>query len=149
MTTDTPVSADEAKEALSTIENVQSASRRRAAPPRLFGAAIATLVATGFALYAQESPGDFPGLFIVLGTVLLVAHFRDKTGVNARAFPDSSLGRWSLLGVVVVLCVLFFGGIYVRRAYDVAWIPVVTGLIAGGLIYWLAASEQRGTEGHE
>ena len=43
----------------------------------------------------------------------------------------------------IFLLVLFFGGIYVRRAYDVAWVPMVTGLVAGVTIFLLSASERR------
>ena len=144
MTPDSPVPADEAKEALSTIDAVQSASRKRSATPLWYGIGIALIMMIGFSLYSQEDPGDLPGLFIVLGTALLVGYFNDKTGVNAKAIPDSAIGILAFIGVVAFLLVLFFGGIYVRRAFDLPWVPVVTGLIAGATILWLCANERRG-----
>lgn len=144
MTPDSPIPADEAKEALDTIDAVQSASKKRAATPLWYGIGIALIMTIGFSLYSQEDPGDFPGLFIVLGTALLVGYFNGKTGVNAKALPATAIGVLAFVSVVAFLLVLFFGGIYVRRAFDLPWVPVVTGLIAGATILWLCASERRG-----
>ncbi|MGI9201948.1 MAG: hypothetical protein ACR2QL_12870 [Woeseiaceae bacterium] len=144
MTPDSPIPADEAKEALNTIDALQSASKKRAATPLWYGIGIALIITIGFSLYAQEDPGDFPGLFIVLGTALLVGYFNDKTGANARALPNTAFGALAFVAVVTFLLVLFFGGIYLRRAFDLPWVPVVTGLIAGATILWLCATERRG-----
>lgn len=141
MSTESRVSAEEAKESLKNIDAAQAASRKRSAAPRWYGISIALLVAVGFSLYAQKDPGDLPGLFLILGTALIVAYFRDKTGVNAKALPDSAPGVWALIAVVGFLLVLFFGGIYLRRSLDMAWIPVVTGLLAGITLYWLSTRE--------
>ncbi|MFT5895906.1 MAG: hypothetical protein ACI8VW_002781, partial [bacterium] len=48
-----------------------------------------------------------------------------------------------LIGVSAFLIALFFGGIYFRRAYDLSWIPMATGLIAGKIIFLLSESERR------
>ena len=144
MTPNSPIPAEEARDALDTIDAVQSASKKRAATPLWYGIGIALITTIGFSLYAQEDPGDFPGLFIILGTVLLVGYFNDKTGVNAKASPNSAIGVLVFVGIVTFLLVLFFGGIYVRRAFDLPWGPVVTGITAGATILWLCASERRG-----
>lgn len=60
-----------------------------------------------------------------------------------RAIPDTKPAMWGLLGVSIFLVVLFFGGIYFRRVYDLAWIPVVTGLIAGTTLFLLSENESR------
>lgn len=138
MTESKPIGADEAQESLKVIEKMRDASLKRAAPPRWYSLGIASIVAIGFALYAQQDPGDFPGLFIALGVALFVAYSRNKMGAIGKAIPDSRTGIWALLGVSVFLLVLFFGGIYLRRAFDLAWIPIVTGLIAGATIYFIA-----------
>lgn len=138
MTESKPIGADEAQESLKVIEKMRDASLKRAAPPRWYSLGIASIVAIGFALYAQQDPGDFPGLFIALGVALFVAYSRNKMGAIGKAIPDSRTGIWALLGVSIFLLVLFFGGIYLRRAFDLAWIPIVTGLIAGATIYFIA-----------
>ena len=133
-----PIGAEEAQESLETIQKMRDASLKRATPPRWYSFGIALIVAVGFALYAQKDPGDFPGIFIALAVAVFVAASRDKLGALGKAIPDTRTGVWALLGVSVFLLVLFFGGIYLRRAFDLAWIPVVTGLVAGATIYIIA-----------
>jgi hypothetical protein len=143
LTDDNSVKPNEAQDALNTIDRMSAAGRQRAIPPRWYGIGIALIVAVGFALYAQQDPGDFPGIFIALGVALFAAASRDKIGAMGRAVPDTKPAMWGLFGVSVFLMALFFGGIYFRRAYDLAWIPVVTGLIAGMTIFLLSESERR------
>jgi hypothetical protein len=138
VTDDNPIRADEARESLETIEKMRSASHRRAAPPRAYSLGIALIVTIGFALYAQNDPGDFPGIFIALGVALFAASSRNKMGAMSKAVPDTRTGVWALIGVSAFLFALFFGGIYLRRAFDLAWLPIVTGLIAGATIYFIA-----------
>jgi hypothetical protein len=137
------IRANEAQDALHTIEDMHAAGRKRATPPRWYGIGISLIVAVGFALYAQKDPGSIPGLVIALGTALFVASSRDKTGALGKAIPDTRSGIWALVAVTAFLLTLFFGGIYVRRAFDLAWVPIVTGLIAGVTIFFLSVSERR------
>ena len=137
------IRADEAQDALHTIEDMHTAGRKRAAPPHWYGIGISLIVATGFALYAQKDPGSIPGLVIALGTALLVVSSRDKAGAIGKTIPDTRSGIWALVAVAAFLLTLFFGGIYVRRAFDLAWVPIATGLIAGITIFLLSVSERR------
>jgi di/tricarboxylate transporter len=82
-------------------------------------------------------------LFIVLGLALFIAAGREKIGASGKELPDTKTGIWALLGIGVFLLALFFGGIIVRRAYDIAWVPLVTGFIAGAAIFLLSESERR------
>jgi hypothetical protein len=137
------IRSEEARDALDTIQEMNAAGRKRGVAPRWYGIGIALIVTIGFALYAQQDPGNFPGLFIALGVVLFGAASRDKIGAMSRAVPDTRPAIWGLIGVSVFLGALFFGGIYFRRVYDLAWIPVVTGLIAGMTLFLLSESERR------
>ena len=143
MTENKSIRPDEAQDALNSIERMNAAGRKRGTAPRWYGIGIALIVTVGFALYAQQDPGNFPGLFIALGVALFVTSSRDKIGAMGRAIPDSRSAMWGLIGVSAFLIVLFFGGIYFRRAYDLSWIPVATGLIAGTIIFFLSESERR------
>ena len=143
MTDKSSIRANEAQDALDAVNNMHNAGLRRAVPPRWYGIGVSLTVAVGFALYAQKDPGNIPALLIVIGVVLLVAASRDRTGVVGKAIPDKRAGMWALVAVIAVLLVLFFGGIYVRRAYDIAWVPLVTGSIAGITIFLLSESERR------
>jgi len=134
---------DEAQVALDAIEEKQRAAFRHAVPPRWYGAGLALIVGIGFALYAMEEPGNTPGLFIVLGLALFIGASREKLGVFGKELPDTKTGMWALAGVCVFLLALFFGGIMARRAYDIAWVPLVTGFVAGTTIFLLSESARR------
>jgi hypothetical protein len=137
------IKADAAQDALDTIERMKTAGQRRGVAPRWYGVGISIIVFLGFALYAQQDPGNFPGILIALGVGLFASYSRDKIGAMGRALPDTRPAMWGLLGVVIFLLILFFGGIYFRRLYDLAWIPLVTGLIAGTTIFLLSENERR------
>ena len=137
------IKPDDAQDALNTVEKMSTAGRKRGVPPRWYGLGIAAIVTVGFALYAQQDPGNFPGLFIALGVALFTAFSRDKIGAMSRSVAETRAAIWGLIGLCVFLGVLFLGGIYFRRLYDLAWIPVVTGLIAGTTIFLLSESERR------
>lgn len=137
------IKSDEAQDALDSVEKMTRSGFRRAIPPRWFGIGISLIVAIGFALYALEDPGSFPGLFIALGIALFVGFSRERIGVFGKELPDTKAGVWAMVGICAFLIALFFGGIIVRRAYDIAWVPLVTGLIAGITIFLLSESERR------
>jgi hypothetical protein len=144
MTDQNQLGSDEAKNALDSVEKMQTAGFRRAVPPQWYGVGISLIVAVGFALYAQNDPGSFPGVFIAVGIALFVGISREKSGgAIGKELPDTRAGKWVLAGVCVFLIALFFGGIFIRRSYDLFWVPLVTGLIAGITIYLLSYSERR------
>ncbi len=144
MTDKKQVGSDEAKEALDSVDRMQSAGFRRALPPRWYGLGISLIVAVGFALYAQNDPGSFPGIFIAVGIALFVGISREKSGgAIGKELPATHTGRWALAGVCIFLIALFFGGIFIRRSYDLFWVPLVTGSIAGITIYLLSCGERR------
>jgi len=140
---DKNIKSDEAQDALDSIEKMKNSGFRRAAPPRWYAVGMSVIVAIGFALYALESPGNTPALFVVLGIALFVGFSREKLGAFGKELPDTKVGVWALAGICAFLFALFFGGIFIRRAYDISWVPLVTGLIAGITIYLLSESERR------
>lgn len=143
MTTNDPIQADEAQAALDSVEKMGEAGLRRAVPPRLFDIGMPIIVAVGFGLYAQEDPGGRPGLVILLGTALFMASSREKTGVLSKAGPATKRGTAAFAVLIAFVLTLFFGGITIRRTYDLAWVPVVTGLVAGLTLFLLNQSERR------
>lgn len=141
--TDQKLKPGEAEVALDSVDKMQRAGFGHASPPRWFGIGIALIVATGFALYALEDPGNSPALFMTLGMVLFIGASRQKMAVLGKNLPDTRTGMWALAGVSAFLLALFFGGIVIRRAFDIAWVPLLTGAIAGTTIYLLSESERR------
>ncbi|NIA26833.1 MAG: hypothetical protein GWP02_02175 [Desulfobulbaceae bacterium] len=132
----------EAKEALASIETMESAGYRRAVPRRWFGAGVAFLVAGLFALYALEDPYPYI-VFPIIGLGVLIAAARDKAGAYGRDFPGTKANRRAFVLVVVAMIVMFFGTVFVRRAYDLYWVPIIVGLLVGLVVFWLSESERR------
>ncbi|HFE63290.1 MAG TPA: hypothetical protein ENK14_02600, partial [Caldithrix sp.] len=65
------LSPEEAKEALESVVNMESAGWRRAVPDRWFGAVVAVLIASLFALYALEDPYPYI-VFPILGLAIFI-----------------------------------------------------------------------------
>ena len=141
--TDQDLKPDEAQAALDAIAEKQRAGFRHAAMPRWYSAGLAVIVAVGFSLYALEQPGNMPALFIVLGLALFIGASRNRIAVSGKELPDTGIGVLALVAVGALLLALFFGGIMARRAYDIAWLPVLTGCIAGATIFLLGESDRR------
>jgi purine-cytosine permease-like protein len=45
--------------------------------------------------------------------------------------------------IIIVLLVVFFGSIVIRRAYDAAWVPLVAGLVVGLAVFLTSESARR------
>ena len=136
------LSADEARAALESVTKMESAGWRRAVPERWFGAGMATLIGSLFAVYALEDPYPYI-VFPIIGIVVLIASSREKLGAYGRDFPDSKANKWMLVLFVSVLLVVFFGSIVIRRTYDAAWVSVVAGLLVGLTVFLASEHERR------
>jgi len=132
----------EAKEALASIETMESAGYRRAVHERWFGVGIAVLIASMFAIYALKDPYPYI-VFPIIGLGLLIAAAREKAGAYARDFPATKANRWALVLLGAAMVLVFFGSIFVRRAYDLYWVPIIVGLLVGLAVFWLSESERR------
>jgi len=132
----------EAKEALASIETMESAGYRRAMPERWFGAGIAALIASMFAIYALEDPSPYI-VFPIIGLGVLIVAAREKAGACGRDFPGTKGNRWALVLLGVAMILVFFGTIFVRRAYDLYWVPIIVGLLVGLVVFLLSESERR------
>jgi hypothetical protein len=141
--TDANISSEEARDALDSVKVMQRSGFRRAVKPRWFGIGLALVVGFGFSLYVLEDPGNVPGLLICLAVVLFISIGQKETGASGRTFPGTIRAGLAMTVIIAFLLALFFGGIYVRRAYDLAWVPVVTGLIAGLTLFLISESERR------
>ena len=143
MPDDNDLSNEEARDALDSVEQMKRSGYRRAVKPRWMGVGLSLVVATGFALYSLEDPGNLPALLLVLGVVTFVSLGQRATGASGQTFPGTLRGNFALAVLITSLLVLFFGAIYVRRAYDLAWVPVISGLVAGLVLFLLSESERR------
>lgn len=124
----------EAREAISSVTKMHVAGLRRSNSPRWFGLGISLLSGSIFAIYALDNPYSLLPV-IIIGLGLFIALGREKMGVFKEDFPTSKKQFLALAIFVGVLLVLFFGGIVIRRSFDLSWVPIITGFIAGAMIY--------------
>jgi len=127
---------DEARKALDSVAKMEGAGWRRAVPERWFGAGIATLIGSMFAVYALQDPYPYI-VFPIIGIAMLIASGREKVGAYGRDFPGGKSNKWALLLTV------FFGSIVIRRTYDAAWVSVVAGLLVGLIVFVASERERR------
>ena len=136
------VTPDEAKQALESVVKMESAGWRRAVPDRWFGAGVAVLIASMFALYALEDPYPYI-VFPIIGLALFITTAREKSGAYGRDAPASTANVWAIVSAIIILLIVFFGSIVIRRAYDAAWVPLVAGLLVGLMVFLTSESARR------
>jgi len=136
------LSADEAREALESVTKMESAGWRRAVPERWFGAGLAALIGSQFAVYALEDPYPYI-VFPIIGIALLLAASREKIGAYGRVFPDGKPNKLMLALFAAVLIVVFFGSIFIRRTFDAPWVSVIVGLLVGLTVFLASEHERR------
>ena len=135
------LSPEEAQEALESVVKMEDSGWRRAVPDRWFGAGVAILIGSLFAVYALQDPYPYI-LFPILGLAIFISSAREKKGAYGRDFP-SNTNVWAMILFTTVLLVVFFGSIVIRRTYDAAWVPLVAGLLVGLLVFWASEGERR------
>ena len=139
---DETLTPEEARAALDSVAKIEGAGWRRAIPERWFGAGIATLMASMFAVYALQDPYPYI-VFPIIGIAVLIASGREKAGAYGRDFPDGKSNNWMLALFAAVLLVVFFGSIFIRRTYDAPWVSVISGLLVGLFVFLASERERR------
>lgn len=128
------LSAQEAQAAVDAVADMQKASWRRAVPSRKYGISIALLIASLFALYALNDP--YPYILVpILGLAVFIATSREKSGIYAQSQLTSKKNIAAFAVVIAFMLALFFGAILIRRTYDMAWVPIAAGILAGLIIF--------------
>ena len=136
------VSPAEAQEALESVVKMERAGWRRAVPDRWFGAGVAVLIASLYSLYALEDPYPYI-VFPIIGLAVFITTARDKSGAYGREFPSTKANAWAMVLFVVVMLIVFFGSIVIRRTCDAVWVPLVAGLLVGLMVFLASESERR------
>lgn len=136
------VSPDEAQESLEAVAKMGRAGLRRAVPDRWFGAGVAVLIGSLYSLYALEDPYPYI-VFPIIGMAVLITTARDRSGAYGRDFPSTKANAWAMVLFVVVMLIVFFGSIVIRRTYDAVWVPLVAGLLVGLFVFLASESERR------
>jgi hypothetical protein len=135
------VKPDEAQKALESVAEMESAGWKQAVPDRWFGAGIATLVGSMFALYALKDPYPYI-VFPIIGLPLFIAIARQKRSAYGQDFPSKG-NKLALVLFTVVLAIVFFGSIFLRRSFDAAWVSLLAGLLVWLMIFYASEQERR------
>ena len=103
---------------------------------------MAFFIASLFALYAIEDP--YPYIeFPIIGLAVFITASREKIGAYGRDFPGTTANRWAMVVFAPVMISVFFGSIYIRRAFDASWVPIVVGLLVGLFVFMASENERR------
>jgi len=136
------VTPDDAKKSLESVVKMEDAGWRRAMPDRWFGAGVAVFIAGMFAVYALEDPYPYI-VFPIIGLPLFIATAREKSGAYGRDAPASNVNMWTVVLFITVLLIVFFGSIFIRRAYDAAWVSLVAGVLVGLVVFLTSENARR------
>lgn len=136
------VTPDEAKKSLESVEKMEDAGWRRAVPGRWFSAGVAVLIGSMFALYALVDPYPYI-LFPIIGLPLFIMAAREKSGAYGRDASASTVNIWAIVLFITILLIGFFGSIFIRRAYDAAWVSLVAGVLVGLAVFLTNESVRR------
>ena len=136
------VTRAEARDALDSADKMESAGWRRGVPERWFGAVISALIGSLCAVSTLQDPSAYI-VFPILALGIVIAITRQKSGAYGREFPNTKADAWKTALFAAVLLVVFFGSIVIRRTYDIAWVPLVAGLLVALLVYLASEHERR------
>jgi hypothetical protein len=131
--------ADDAREALDSIQAMEKAALCRAIPPRWFGASIALLAGALVALSAADRREYHVYVILMMSAVLL--YRSQKTGVSVRQFPTRVAGI-----ALIVLTPLFFGLIVAAQLFSetigTVGAPLAAGIVLAIAVYSLSIFER-------
>jgi len=132
--------ADDAREALDSIQAMEKAALWRAIPPRWFGAGMALLAGALVALSAADHREYHVYVILLMSAVLV--YRSQKTGVSVRQFPTRVAGI-----AIIVLTPLFFGLIVAAQTFSEAigtvGAPLAAGMVLAIAVYSLSLFERR------
>jgi len=132
----------EAQEAINLANKMEVSGWRRAIPKRYFGGGISILMGSMFAIYALPNPNGYI-VFPILGMVIFMGAMREKSGAHGRGLPQNTRDKWKLFLFGALLFALFFITVFIRRAYDLMWVPLFVGAGIAIVVFLLSEQERR------
>jgi hypothetical protein len=142
MTNDTnKLDAEDAKNALESIQSLEGAALQHAMPSKWFGIAMAVIV--GLMIFLVGSGLRDYYVFPILAIPLIIAIQRSKAKASPKAEPVSKPGLVALSGLLVFFVLLIVVAIVLRTNYGLALAPAICGLIAAITVYFLSNSERK------
>lgn len=131
----------EAKEALAAIKKLEHAGLKRAAPSAGFSVLLSFLI--GCLVFLVSAGLREFYVFPILALPLIVSLHYKKSGASVKYFPSQMIGTVSLITLIALMLLLIVSGRLLNDLYGLSWAPVLSGIIAGIVIFILARSERR------
>jgi membrane-anchored glycerophosphoryl diester phosphodiesterase (GDPDase) len=136
----TQINSEEAKVALESIKQLEKTSLKHAMPSTWFGIAISIVV--GILVFLIGAGLRDYYFLPIIALPLLFAIQRSKMKVTPRPSTTSKKTIIALVSLIAVMFALIFSAIYVHALYDNMIGPIICGLIATLIVYWLSVSER-------
>ena len=133
-------SADDAQQALNTIRQMERISLQQSIPPRWFGIAKA-LMFGALVFTIAEGLRDYY-VFPIIAIPLIFAVRSKKTQALPKTVPIEGKEIVTIIAVIVLSLALIAGGRVLKEIYEMAWSPIVAGLIAAFIVYLLSIAER-------
>lgn len=131
--------ADDAREALDSIQAMEKAALWRAIPPRWFGVSMALFAGALVALSAADHREYH--VYVILLMAAAMAYRSQKTGVSLRQVPTKVVGM-----AVLFLAPLFFGLIVAAQTFSetlgTVGAPLAAGIVLAIAVYSLSLIER-------
>jgi len=142
MTNDTDkLDAEDAKNALDSIQSLEGAALQHAMPSKWFGIAMAVIV--GLMIFLVGSGLRDYYIFAILAIPLIIAVQRSKAKASPKSEPLGKPGLAVLFGLLVFFILLIVVAIVLRTNYGLALAPAICGLIAAITVYFVSSSERK------
>ena len=132
--------ADDAQQALITIRQMERISIQQSIPPRWFGIAMALMF--GALVFTIAAGLRDYYVFPILAIPIIFAVRSKKTQALPRTTPLEGKGIVAIIAVIVFSLALIAGGRVFKEIYEMAWSPMVAGLIAAFTVYLLSIAER-------
>jgi hypothetical protein len=133
------INTEEAKAALLSIKEYESASLQQAGPPIWFGIVISLVV--GLLVFLIGAGLRDYYLFPIIALPLIIAIKRSKMKASPRTITNKKT-TITLVCFTGVMLGLIIGAVYIRALYSNMVGPIICSLIAILIVYWLSVSER-------
>lgn len=141
-----PLTPEEARAALSTVNTMEHAGWRRAVPPRWIGAGYAIVTGGACATFALERLHYNYFFWWGLAYLVLAGFAVKSAGADEREFHPPKSRRLSYWSSTLGILIVGFGSIYLRYEFDAGWIAIVGGVVNGLWLYLYYEVERQ--QGH-
>jgi len=132
------IKAEEAQQALNSIESLQRSGMQRAITPHWYSITLAIIVGVLVFVIAAALRNFY--VIPILALPLIISLNYRQADASMRTLPTNKV---ALFVFVTIMLILISVGRILDEIYHASWAPILVGLIAGVIAYLLAAYERK------